>query len=76
MYRVTKCSSGQYGLAGGTDKDEIEVEDLFVSYREISVFAYFLNKFDVAPYQVADIIEDYFGNFGFLEQLLWEMELT
>lgn len=70
MYQITQCPSGLYGLIGGTLNDEINVPNLFASYREISLFTYFLNKFHVTPYEVADIIEDYLKDFGFLEQLL------
>lgn len=64
MYKIIKQGE-QYGLSGGG----ITIYDIFVSYKEINLFVYMLNHFQASPAHIYDIIEDYFGRFGFIDIL-------
>lgn len=61
MYKIIKRGE-QYGLCG----EGIEIYDIFTSYKEINLFVYMLNRFQASPEHIYDIIEDYFGRFGFI----------
>lgn len=64
MYEIIKCGT-MYGVRG----EGIVIEDLFPSLGETSVFIFMINRYEASPEHVYDIIEDYFGRFGFMEQL-------
>lgn len=61
MYKIIKQGE-QYGLSG----KGITIYDIFLSYKEINLFVYMLNRFQASPAHVYDMIEDYFGGFGFI----------
>lgn len=65
VYRIIRNEDGHYGIVGDTDM----LCSVFTTYREISIFVYFLNKFDVEEPCVPGMLKEYFECFGFLEQL-------